>query len=174
MKTVVKLLIAAGIIFTAVLLTSSCKDDKKDDQTTIIGSWNVAQSRVDVTLNANATNTEEEVEAEIANYLQVPVKSRVVFTNTKVTITYSLNGAAAKSETFDYTLNNETLSIVLPIDSPKNLTAGVGMTDNILKITFDKSSYTALLKYFADQDAEFKAYVDQISEASVYYRLERI
>ena len=174
MKTGVRFLIMAGIVFTAAFLASSCKDDDKDDQTNIIGSWNVAESRVDVTLTATATNTKAEVEAEVANYLQVPVNSRVVFTNTKVTFTYSLNGAAQKSETFDYTLNDATLSIVLPIGSPSTLTADAGMTDNILKITFDQSSYTALLKYFASKDPDFKTYVDQISTASVYYRLGRI
>lgn len=173
MKTVLKFLIAVGIVCGAIVLTSSCKDDDKDDQTTIIGTWSVAQSRVGVDLNANASNTEAEIEAEIANYLQVPVNSRVVFSNTKVTFSYSINGAQAVSGTFDYTLNNSTLSIVLPIDNPKNLTADAGITDNTLKITFDKPSYTALLKYFAEKDANFKTYVDQISDASVYYRLER-
>ncbi len=173
MKTVLKFLIAVSIVCGAIVFTSSCKDHDKDDRTTIIGTWNVAQSRVGVSLNANASNTEAEIEAAIANYLQVAVNSKVVFSSTKVTFSYSLNGAEMKSETFDYTLNNSTLSIVLPIDNPKNLTADAGLTDNTLKVTFDKPSYTALLKYYAEKDPDFKTYIDQISEASVYYRLER-
>lgn len=174
MKTVVRFLIAAGIAFTAVLFVSSCKDDDKDDQTTIIGSWNLDQSRVDVTLNANATNTEVEIEAAIANYITIAANSRVVFTNTKLTFPVSVNGATAKNVTYDYTLNDDVLSVVLPISGVSGILSDVDLTDNVLKITTQEASFLTLLRHYASEDATFKAYIDQISAASVFYRLGRI
>lgn len=174
MKTVVRLLIAAGIVFTAVFLTSACKDDDKDNQTTIIGSWQLDQSRVDVDLIANPTFTEEEIEAEIAEYIQIAVKSRVVFTNTKVTFPLSLAGGKAQNVTYDYTVNDDVISFTLPEGSPSNLLGDLGLTDNILKITLDEKSFTTLLQELAKDDANFKKYVDEVSSASVFYRLTRI
>ena len=173
MKTVERLLIAAGIVFTAVLLTNACKDDDKDDQTTIIGTWQLVESKADVKRVANATDTEENLEAAIVNYIKVPINSRVSFSNTQLTLVYSINEGENKSATCDYTLNDGTLSIVLPIDSPHTLLGSVDLKDNTLKVTLNSSSYLSLLQYFAGKDAAFKAKVDQIAEASIYFRLKR-
>lgn len=174
MKTVVRLLIAAGIVFTAVFLTSACKNDDKDDQTSIIGTWQMAETKVDVTLIDGQPGPEEQVEAAIANYILIAVNSRVVFTSTKITFTYSINNGQAKTVTYDYTLNNGTLSVILPIDNPQNIIGTTDLHDNTLKITLKPESFMDLLKHFAAEDPDFKTYVDQLSSANIYYRLSRI
>jgi len=174
MKTVVRLLIVAGIVFTAVFLASSCKDDDKDDQTDIIGTWQLAESVADVELTATATETEKNVEAAISNYVKVPITSKVIFNATQVSFSYSINEAEIKTVTYPYTLNDGTLSIVLPIDDPKAILGNVDLKDNTLKITLTKSSYLSLLQHFAAQDNEFKDIVDQIASADIYYRLNRV
>lgn len=173
MKTIVRFLIAVGIVFTAVFLTSACKDDDKNDQTTIIGNWTLVQSEVDVTLIQGSPNSEAQVEAAIASYINIAVNSRVIFSNTKLTFTYSLNGGEAKTVTYDYTLNDGTLSVILPIDNPSNIIGDAEMTDNVLKINLQSASFLNLLKHFAAEDADFKTYVDQLASASIYYRLKR-
>lgn len=174
MKTVVRFLIAAGVAITAVFFFSACKDDDKDDQTTIVGTWQLAQSEVDVKLINGAVNSEEQVEAAIASYIEIAVNSRVAFTTTKMSFTYALNGGDPTAATYDYTLNNGTISIILPISDPANIIGDVDLTDNTLKITLKSASLMNLLKHFAAQDADFKVYVDQLSSATIYYRLNRV
>lgn len=174
MKTVVRLLIVAGIVFTAVLLASSCKDDDDDDQTDIIGTWQLAQSEADVERVATATDSEATLEAAISNYVKVPINSKVIFTSTQVTFNYSINQAEQKQVTYPYTLNNDVLSIVMPLDSPKNLLGDVKLKSNSLEVTLRKDSFMQLLQYFAAQNPEFKAVVDQISKADMYYRFNRV
>lgn len=174
MKTVERILIVAGIVFTAVFLTSACKDDDKDDQTSIIGTWKLAQTEVDVSLIEGHTNSEAQVEAAIASYLEIAVNSRVVFTNKQITFPYSINQEDAKTVTYDYTLNNGTLSVLLPISNPSNIIGEADLNDNTLKITLRPASFMKLLQYFASQDADLKVYVDQLSSANVFYRLNRI
>lgn len=175
MKTVVRLLIAAGIVFTAVFLTSACKDDDKDDQTTIIGTWLVKEFNADVTLNATATQSKDEVEAAIVNYLKVAVNSRVTFNNRNVSLAYSVGNNEPQNATLEYTLNDGHLSLVLPINSPKNLLGDVDLSDNTLKVNFTPSTFVQLLNYLKDQDPEstFAAAVNQISQANLFYRLTR-
>ncbi len=174
MKTVVRFLIAVGVVFTAVLLATSCDDDDKDNQTTIIGNWKIAQTEVTVTPLATATLSKEQLEAAVANYVLFPVNSRVVFTNDAVTFAPSINGADPESMTCQYVLNKDVLSIVLPLSQAPSVQGDVDLTDNILKITLSAESFTQLLKTFAKDDADFKNVVDQISSATVYYRLVRL
>lgn len=173
MKTLVRFLIVAGMVFTAVFLASSCDDDDKDDQTTIIGTWQLAESKVTVTPIATATDSKDKLEADLGNFLKIDINAKATFNNKQVSFPYSLKGVA-KTATFDYTLNGNTLSIVLGIDSPSTLLADVDLKDNTLKLSLKPESYLNLLKYFAQDDADLQATVNQISQASVYYRFNRV
>ena len=99
-------MIVAGIVFTAVFLTAACDDDDKNDQTTVIGTWNLVESKADVTPVATATQTEEQLESQIANYLLIAVNSRIVITNKSVTFPLSVNGGTTQSKTYQYVLND--------------------------------------------------------------------
>lgn len=174
MKTVVRFLIVAGIVFTAVLLASSCDDDDKDDQTSIIGTWQVAETEASVERTATATQTETELEAALANYIKIPVNSRVSFSTTQLTVPVDINGGGAVQKTYDYTLNNGTLSIVLPISDPKALLGNADLKDNTLTVTLTSATYLKLLQYLGERDGNFKPVVDQISSATLYFRLNRV
>lgn len=176
MKTVVRILMAVGIVFTAVFLAASCDDDDKDNQTTIIGNWKVVESQVDVTpqTNPKPTLTKEQLETAIANYVLLAVNSRVNFTNDAVTFSPSINGASAQAITRQYVLNKDVLAITLNLTAAPAIQGDVDMTDNILKITLTAESYTRLLNALADQNPDFKTVVDQVSSATVYYRLVRL
>lgn len=174
MKTIRRILIVAGIVFTAVFLTAACSDDDKNDQTTIIGTWNLVESKADVTPVATATETEAQLEAQIANYLLIAVNSRIVITNKSITFPLSVNGGATQSQTLQYVLNDGIMSISSPMSGVPDLLGDTDLTDNVLKITFGGDSYMKLLQALAAQDATFKAVVDQIASASIYYRMKRI
>lgn len=174
MKTVVRLLVAVGIVFTAVLAFTACDDDDKDDQTSIIGVWSLVESKAAVTPIATATLTQAQLEAAIANYLQIPVDSRVTFTSTSVTFPLSVNTATAQNKTLQYVLNDGTLTILNPASGVAQVQGGASLKDDELKIELSASSYLNLLQTVAQKDAQFKDVVDQLSSASIYYRLKRI
>lgn len=115
MKTIRRIMIVAGIVFTAVFLTAACDDDDKNDQTTVIGTWNLVESKADVTPVATATQTEEQLESQIANYLLIAVNSRIVITNKSVTFPLSVNGGTTQSKTYQYVLNDGIMSIASPM-----------------------------------------------------------
>lgn len=174
MKTVVRLLAAVGIIFTAVLAFTSCDDDDKNDQTSIIGTWNLVESKAGIIPIATATSTQEELEAAVANYLQIPVNSRVQFSNTTVTFPLSVDTAPAQNKSLQYVLNDGTLTIMNPVTGIAQIQGSADLKDDELKIELTSSSYLNLLQTVAKSDADFKAIVDQLSSASIYYRLKRI
>mgnify|MGYP007083618447 FL=1 len=174
MKTIRRIMIVAGIVFTAVFLTAACDDDDKNDQTTVIGTWNLVESKADVTPVATATQTEEQLESQIANYLLIAVNSRIVITNKSVTFPLSVNGGTTQSKTYQYVLNDGIMSIASPMAGGPDLLGDIDLTDNVLKITFAGDSYMKLLQALAAKDATFKTVVDQIASASIYYRMKRI
>ena len=100
MKTIRRIMIVAGIVFTAVFLTAACDDDDKNDQTTVIGTWNLVESKADVTPVATATQTEEQLESQIANYIEVAVKSRNENTNRSDTYQLSEYGGTTQYKTY--------------------------------------------------------------------------
>lgn len=174
MKTVVRLLVAAGIVFTAVLAFMSCDDDDKDDQTSIIGTWQLMESKVDVTPTNPSKYTENQLEGKLSTYLLIPINSRVVFSNTNVTFPVSVNGATAQNKNLQYSLNDGVLTIMNPMTGVTELQGGVNLKDDKLEIELTRTTYKHLLDALASTDADFKDYVDNIAEASVYYRLQRI
>lgn len=176
MKTVVRFLLAAGMVFTAVFLAASCDDnDHKDDQKDIIGTWNLDRTKVTVDRTADATMTEEELEAALAQYIYFPVNSKVQFTNTNVSLKLELNGEALQPASLPYVLNKGVLTITLPISNPNSIQGSVDIDDDRnLDITLASESYTTLIKSLAESDSEFKKITDQIASASAKYYFSRV
>ncbi len=175
MKTVVRFLLVVGMVFAAILLTTSCDDDHKDDQKDIIGTWQLERYKVTVDAKPNATMSETELEAALANYIFFAVNSQVVFSNTNVTLTPIINGENQQVITTTYVINKGTLTINLPIDNPKTIQGSLDIKDDReFDFTLDSESYMNLLAAIGQTDAEFQKIVDQIASASVKYHFSRV
>ena len=174
MKTFRNLLLTGITLFAIGFTATSCSDDDNNEPQnhSILGTWQLKNADVDVTLKPDATMTEAQMEAFLADYTFFAPNSEITFTADTVTLTAELDGVTQPPFKLPYTLNNGILTIISPIPS-MTIQGSVDIDTHVMEFDLTSASYMSILQFIGYAFPELQPTFNQIQSAEVDYDLTR-
>lgn len=174
-KNFARILLLAGTILMLALYTSCNDDESNKPNATLPGTWQLVNAEIDVTPAANATMSETQLEAFLANYTFFSPNSQVVFTADSITLTAELVNIPRPTMTLPYQLSGTTLTIEPPILIPSmELQGEIKIEATTMEFDLSPASYKNVLNFIGAAFPDLQSTIDQIASAEVDYTFKRV
>ncbi len=169
-----------NILLTSLIsgcLFAACSDDEIESfQFPITGTWQLVTTTINITLQPDATSTEEELIDIIDDYSLFATNSQTTFMTDSVTLVPELEGLEQPSVTLAYVISNQTL-ILTPLHAeswPQELQGAISVENTTMEFSPFPDSYMDFLRFIAQTYPNLTAVLDQISSIQVDFNFNRL